>query len=396
MPEPGIVQVWTGLFIESAENWSVLVRPPANLPRSLAFDLYEGIVETDRWFGPLFTNLRLVKTDVPIHFSTETPLVQVQPLHRSTYAEEVSNGFAVVDDPREFPAEAWERYEETIVKPNLDPARPVGAYADLGAAPAPERLPGARRVNGYCGRGHRGAHLGVVSGGDPRRRHRLVRAAGTGDAALRRRRPAVPALSAAAFRAISRAAWLQGVPLTLFQGAGMAALVICGLQLAPANHAAALGPGVNAGLGRAARIPGLRQAALAARRRRARCCARSACCCSPGGAPRSATRAVLAGDAMFLAASALGALYVLQLRSWGIGAIQGAAIVSLYSALVVVPWYLWSAPAAALARGAARAPLAGPLAGRADRLRRARRAEPRHLPARAPSARARWSPWCRC
>ena len=99
VPEPGIVQVWTGLMVESAEDWSVLVRPPANLPRSLAFDLYEGIVETDRWFGPLFTNLRLVKTDVPIHFSTETPLVQVQPLHRSTYADEVSNRFAVVRRP---------------------------------------------------------------------------------------------------------------------------------------------------------------------------------------------------------------------------------------------------------------------------------------------------------
>ncbi len=129
VPGPGIVQVWTGLFIESAEDWSVLVRPPANLPRSLAFELYEGIVETDRWFGPLFTNIRLVKTDVPIHFSTETPLVQVQPLQRSTYADDVSNSFGMVADPAEFPAEVWSRYEQTIVKPNLDPARPVAAYA---------------------------------------------------------------------------------------------------------------------------------------------------------------------------------------------------------------------------------------------------------------------------
>jgi hypothetical protein len=129
VPEPGIVQVWTGLMIGSAEDWSILVRPPANLPRSLAFDLYEGIIETDRWFGPLFTNVRLVKTDVPIHFSTETPLVQVQPLHRGTYAEEVSNGFGLVPDMTAFPAEAWSRYEQTIVKPNLDPARPVAAYA---------------------------------------------------------------------------------------------------------------------------------------------------------------------------------------------------------------------------------------------------------------------------
>lgn len=129
VPEPGIVQVWTGLMVGSAEDWSVLVRPPANLPRSLAYDLYEGIVETDRWFGPLFTNLRLVKTDVPIEFSTETPLVQVQPLHRSTYGEEVSNRFAVVPDLSAFPAAAWAGYEDTIVKPNRDPARPVAAYA---------------------------------------------------------------------------------------------------------------------------------------------------------------------------------------------------------------------------------------------------------------------------
>jgi hypothetical protein len=129
VPGPGIVQIWTGLLMESAEDWSVLVRPPANLPRNLAYDQYEGVVETDRWFGPLFTNVRLVKTDVPIHFSTEMPLVQVQPLHRSTYADEVSNAFEVIADQRRFPAEVWKRYEETIVKPNLDPERPVAAYA---------------------------------------------------------------------------------------------------------------------------------------------------------------------------------------------------------------------------------------------------------------------------
>ncbi len=70
-----------------------------------------------------------MKTDVPIHFSTETPLLQVQPLHRRTYAEEVVNGFGLVNHPVKFSAETWSRYEQTIVKPNLDPARPVAAYA---------------------------------------------------------------------------------------------------------------------------------------------------------------------------------------------------------------------------------------------------------------------------
>ena len=124
VPEPGIIQLWTGLFVESAENWSILVRPPANLPRNLGYEPYEGIVESDRWFGPLFINIRLIKTDVPILFSTEMPVLQVQPLHRSTYAEEVTNCFGMVPALAEFPAHAWERYEANIVKP-----REVGAYA---------------------------------------------------------------------------------------------------------------------------------------------------------------------------------------------------------------------------------------------------------------------------
>jgi hypothetical protein len=125
----GIIQVWTGLMIETAEDWSILVRPPANLPRNLAFDGYEGIIEADRWFGPLFTNIRLIKTDVPIHFNTEIPLLQIQPLHRRVYSEEVCSSFDVIGDPAEFSASAWSKYEETIVKPNLDPERPIAAYA---------------------------------------------------------------------------------------------------------------------------------------------------------------------------------------------------------------------------------------------------------------------------
>ena len=144
-------------------------------------------------------------------------------------------------------------------------------------------------------------------------------------------------------RAIRREAWLRGVPLTLFQGVGMGALVICGLQFAPANHQAALGPGVNSawvavlGFVVFARRPSPRiviGAALSAVGVLLLTCW--------GAAARNP--AVLAGDAMFLGASALGALYVLQLRSWGVSAMQAAAIVTVYSGLIVVPWHLCSAP----------------------------------------------------
>ena len=49
---PGIVQVWSGFLVSSSEDWSILVRPPANLTQSNAYFCYEGLVETDR-FGPV-------------------------------------------------------------------------------------------------------------------------------------------------------------------------------------------------------------------------------------------------------------------------------------------------------------------------------------------------------
>jgi len=145
------------------------------------------------------------------------------------------------------------------------------------------------------------------------------------------------------WRNVGRAAWLQGVPLTLFHGAGMAGLAIVGMQFAPANHAAALGPGVSSawvallGFLVFAQRPSRRAVAGAAL-----CVVGVLLLVFSSAAQRSLS--VLAGDAMFLAASALAALYLLQLRRWGVGVMQGAALVSLYSAFVVVPYYFWSAP----------------------------------------------------
>lgn len=141
------------------------------------------------------------------------------------------------------------------------------------------------------------------------------------------------------WRHISRAEWFRGVPLTLFHGAGMAGLAIAGMQLAPANHAAALGPGASPAW------VALLGFVVFAHRPSRRAVAGAALCLAGvllltfwSAAERSLT--VLAGDAMFLGASALAAMYVLQLRRWGIGAMQGAAMVSLYSALLVFPCYL--------------------------------------------------------
>jgi hypothetical protein len=129
LPEPGAVQLWTGLIARTAPGWSLLVRPPANLPLPGGFALYEGMIESDRWFGPLFTNMRLTRTDVPVRLRADFPLLQIQPVPRDVYDERVQSRMAVSPDLEAFTADDWEDYRRTIVVPNEQPDRPFGQYA---------------------------------------------------------------------------------------------------------------------------------------------------------------------------------------------------------------------------------------------------------------------------
>jgi hypothetical protein len=129
LPEPGLVQIWSGLMARTAPGWSLLVRPLANLSNGGGFSLFEGIVEFDQWFGPLFTNLRLTRTDQPVRFSSAFPLAQIQPLPRIAYAEDTLNAVDYVEHPQDFTDADWDEYKRTIVEPNSDPDRPYGAYA---------------------------------------------------------------------------------------------------------------------------------------------------------------------------------------------------------------------------------------------------------------------------
>ena len=129
LQEPGVVQLWSGLAARTAPGWSLLVRPLANLPRHPGYEPYEGMVETDRWFGPLFTNLRLTRTDTPIRFSADEPFLQVQPIPQVAYADAVLNGAGLVSDLAAFGAGDWADYHRDIVAPNQDPAHQPGQYA---------------------------------------------------------------------------------------------------------------------------------------------------------------------------------------------------------------------------------------------------------------------------
>jgi hypothetical protein len=129
LPEPGLVQIWTGLMASTAPGWSLQIRSPVNLAMPGGYVLFEGIVETDTWFGPLFTNLRLTRTHMPVHLKADFPLLQVQPLPREAYSEQTLGATDIVPDMAGMTEDDWKAYETTIAVPSSDPDRPFGAYA---------------------------------------------------------------------------------------------------------------------------------------------------------------------------------------------------------------------------------------------------------------------------
>lgn len=126
LPEPGTVQIWSGLFARTAPGWSLLLRPPANLFLSAGFASYEGIVETDRWFGPLFINIRLTRTNSPIRLHADRPLIQAQPLPRAAYDEATLSAMALES---ELAPQDWADYARHVAIPSADPGRAFGGYA---------------------------------------------------------------------------------------------------------------------------------------------------------------------------------------------------------------------------------------------------------------------------
>ena len=143
LPEPGTVQIWTGLIAQTAPNWSILLRAPANLPAQGGYAQYEGIIESDHWFGPLFTNIRLTRTHSPVHLASDYPLALVQPLPRHTYSDAILSNVEINSTLNDLSDADWNAYEATIVEPNTRPDRAFGAYA---AATRKRRCPISKRA----------------------------------------------------------------------------------------------------------------------------------------------------------------------------------------------------------------------------------------------------------
>jgi hypothetical protein len=127
MPELGGIQIWTGLLARTRPGWSLSVRLPVNLPPIPGLSAWEGVIETDVWLGPLFTNFRITKTDTPVHIRADVPFLQVQPIPQMAYSEDTQGAFEC-NDVDSLTTVDWARLGEVLL-PHPDPEARQGSYA---------------------------------------------------------------------------------------------------------------------------------------------------------------------------------------------------------------------------------------------------------------------------
>ena len=70
-----------------------------------------------------------MRSNAPIHFRSDRPFLQVQPIHRAQYAEPFLNDVAVTTGLDALSDADWQAYEQTVVARNTVPNRKLGAYA---------------------------------------------------------------------------------------------------------------------------------------------------------------------------------------------------------------------------------------------------------------------------
>jgi hypothetical protein len=113
-PEKGIVQVWTGLLATTDPGWGLLLRPLPNRARHPTFDVLEGLIETDWWFGPLVVPLHITKTHRVIKLRRKDPLLQIQPVTRDCYSDSTLCKQPPFASLSALNIEDWDRFNASV------------------------------------------------------------------------------------------------------------------------------------------------------------------------------------------------------------------------------------------------------------------------------------------
>jgi drug/metabolite transporter (DMT)-like permease len=141
-------------------------------------------------------------------------------------------------------------------------------------------------------------------------------------------------------RYITSDIWGAGVKLSFLHGWGMAGCVIFGLQFAPASHSAALGPGAISAWIAVMNFMLYRITISREKLKAIVIIVAGVALLLVGSLGGFSTADAVTGDSLFLAASALGAIYLVYVQRHQLSPVLGAALVSTYSAVILLPWYL--------------------------------------------------------
>lgn len=126
-PERGVLQIWSGFAVKTPDQWSLLIRGPANVCRTQAYFHLEGIVEHDWWPGPLLGNLQFLKAGQEARFGRQSPLFLVQPIPRQAYSSSFLDHFDVRVDTTAVTSDHWEEVHRAVFFDADE--KPLGAYA---------------------------------------------------------------------------------------------------------------------------------------------------------------------------------------------------------------------------------------------------------------------------
>jgi hypothetical protein len=126
-PEPGVIQMWSGLVVKTAPGWATLVRSVVNRPNEGVIEVFDGLIETDWWTGPLLSVFRLVKTDISVEFRTKKPFAQIQLVNRDARTAATLGQTATCTSLDDWPLALRTEFDQQMIQSKAEELRP-GSY----------------------------------------------------------------------------------------------------------------------------------------------------------------------------------------------------------------------------------------------------------------------------
>ena len=126
--DPNILQVWSGLFARTEEGVASYIKAPSNMDNGQGYSVMEGVVQTEWWFGPLFTNLKIHRQGRPIVFRPDRPLFQVMPFSNAFYDRFEKAKPTIFEGLPALKEDDWQAYANTVVR-RMETRTKLGDYA---------------------------------------------------------------------------------------------------------------------------------------------------------------------------------------------------------------------------------------------------------------------------